>query len=921
MNCFEQNMRSSNLPCNYSTNLFIADHVMDKIVGETNDDLIKHCKEKRDYPTMEMLSEFLTTQFQIANSKVSSVSNVKNDKNLNVSKVFVASSESICFICKGDHIVVYCPQFKAADDKIELLKKHKICVLCAKHKYIYGAPCKFKDNLKCVKCEGKHMNILCQRKTKTVTALSLAEKSEEVIALEIENQVNNNKTEFSSSSTILPTAVVNVLSCDSNKSLSLRALLDSCSQSSYITEEIVQQLKLKRKRVQVSSTGIGGVTTSKITSAVVFNILLSNEKIIKVKALVIKKIAKVPSTTQMKIEDWKKIKLADPFYYTPAFVPILLGANVLPIILKAGVIRQHNVLLQETIFGWTIMGNIEGRKNSNEIALLNIDPLQDEIDEDWNFIDPHVQTKKLNDFFNNERVIARLNKLENDLKNFWELPMITNSQVESEHEYCEKLFLQKHKIDENGVIFVPTPFKTEVDWPCDSYGSAFKCLMMMEEKFKKNEKLREASIKYMNDYLKMQHMKKVTTQCRDRSGKIYYVKWHAVWKDDKIRIVFNFSGKTANDVSLNDVIYSGPCIQAKLFDILIRNRFFPVIVTADVEKFYRQVRLLPEDSRHMRILWKMNGKIEEYEPTTISQGIICGAWQANRARVLVGSKVKDSKVKKVIMDSFYVDDLNVGFNDYQEAQDIIDKVDKALMKHHLPLLKFFSNDPRAIEKIDKSRHLITLKPDLLEPEKSISMLGVRYFPSCDSFHFKFTLKDKPATTKRQLSSYAATIFDPIGALGPITLYFKFILQKVVYQKLKWEDKVSEDIAKEFNEHFNHLPLLNSLKIARWTQTTSNDFHLIGFSDSCKKGYGCVIYVRAFVDDEYVVNQLTSKNHVVPAVSSEVVESQLTIPKLELIAIELLVDTMLEIQKAINLKPKCFAYSDSKVAIAWNFIFK
>jgi hypothetical protein len=29
-------------------------------VGETNDDLIKHCKEKRDYPTMEMLSEFLT---------------------------------------------------------------------------------------------------------------------------------------------------------------------------------------------------------------------------------------------------------------------------------------------------------------------------------------------------------------------------------------------------------------------------------------------------------------------------------------------------------------------------------------------------------------------------------------------------------------------------------------------------------------------------------------------------------------------------------------------------------------------------------------------------------------------------------------------------------------------------------------------
>lgn len=75
----------------------------------------------------------------------------------------------------------------------------------------------------------------------------------------------------------------------------------------------------------------------------------------------------------------------------------------------------------------------------------------------------------------------------------------------------------------------------------------------------------------------------------------YYMPHHAVIKDTsnttKVRIVFDASAKTNNSTSLNDILMVGPTIQDKLVAYLIRFRTYKYVLTADIEKMYRQVLL------------------------------------------------------------------------------------------------------------------------------------------------------------------------------------------------------------------------------------------------------------------------------------------------------------------------------------------
>ncbi|KAK6762462.1 hypothetical protein RB195_023255 [Necator americanus] len=71
----------------------------------------------------------------------------------------------------------------------------------------------------------------------------------------------------------------------------------------------------------------------------------------------------------------------------------------------------------------------------------------------------------------------------------------------------------------------------------------------------------------------------------------------------KLRIVFNASAHLSNSPSLNDVLYQGPVILRKMWDILLRFRFGDVTIISDVEKAFLQVRLHPKDRNATRFMW------------------------------------------------------------------------------------------------------------------------------------------------------------------------------------------------------------------------------------------------------------------------------------------------------------------------------
>ena len=56
-------------------------------------------------------------------------------------------------------------------------------------------------------------------------------------------------------------AIIKVIGLDGMVSMS-RALIDSCSQASFISESLCQRLRLKRKKIHAPITGIGAKTVS-----------------------------------------------------------------------------------------------------------------------------------------------------------------------------------------------------------------------------------------------------------------------------------------------------------------------------------------------------------------------------------------------------------------------------------------------------------------------------------------------------------------------------------------------------------------------------------------------------------------------------------------------------------------------------------
>ena len=74
--------------------------------------------------------------------------------------------------------------------------------------------------------------------------------------MEKENSISANLCSFSNS-VLLATAVVKVYSDEKNFIL-VRALIDQCSQSSFISEFVCQKLSLKRQSVNLLVSGVGG---------------------------------------------------------------------------------------------------------------------------------------------------------------------------------------------------------------------------------------------------------------------------------------------------------------------------------------------------------------------------------------------------------------------------------------------------------------------------------------------------------------------------------------------------------------------------------------------------------------------------------------------------------------------------------------
>jgi hypothetical protein len=123
----------------------------------------------------------------------------------------------------------------------------------------------------------------------------------------------------------------------------VRALVDPCSQETFITESAVQRLQLRRKPADGLVTSVGQMSTKiKFSTNIELYSRLNNNFKRESTAYVVEHVTEQMPTTRVHPEKWTHLQhlpLADPTYHTPGNIDMLLGVDIYTGILMNGVIK------------------------------------------------------------------------------------------------------------------------------------------------------------------------------------------------------------------------------------------------------------------------------------------------------------------------------------------------------------------------------------------------------------------------------------------------------------------------------------------------------------------------------------------------------------------------------------------------------
>lgn len=347
------------------------------------------------------------------------------------------------------------------------------------------------------------------------------------------------------STVLLGTAIIHV-SDASGKYQAVRAVIDSGYLTSFLTNDCAQRLGLKREKCKSQLTGLGGsvVRDQGIVSCAIKPIN-SNSPVLNTKAVIIPKIAgNMPSVTlpQNVVDEYKDLVLADPTFYRPGRIDMLLASDIFPYIYDGGKFhpsKEGVPLALHSIFGYVITGRLSGDDAAPSTCLF-------------------ASTERIDDL----------------MRSFWEVENI-NCVISKDPDdvIAEEIFAKEHSRDETGRYVVTYPFKPDAELG-DSKHIALKRFQNLERKLSRFPLLKGEYKKFMDDYAALGHMECVGDSSEVESA--YLIPHHAVYKPDssttKTRVVFDGSCKTNNNKSLNCCLYTGPKLQSDLVVLLIRFR-------------------------------------------------------------------------------------------------------------------------------------------------------------------------------------------------------------------------------------------------------------------------------------------------------------------------------------------------------------
>ncbi|XP_036334494.1 uncharacterized protein LOC118745065 [Rhagoletis pomonella] len=455
--------------------------VMDKVDQDTRKKWNEFL-DFRDFPTWTSCISVVERRCQYLESigkpsmdatmSQQSVSKPRNQKPQRQGLTFNCTPQA-CHVCSNtEHRTFRCPQLigNTLNERYDTAKRLGLCINCL-GKGHQAAKCPSRH--RCRTCTRPHHTLLHRDANNTASPVAsqpitmIQQSSDAVVHTHTDTCLNR---------IILSTALVQVKDATGRYTIG-RALLDSCSQVNFISDEFAQTLRLRRKRsnLEIRSIGESQTQVKHRTSTTIKSRFVELE--LPLDFCVTSHIAYHPKS-EIDISSWnlpKNTQLADENFNKSRRIDLLLGTEAFFDILSVGQVKlgPNLPVLQKTLLGWVVSGRCDARSTT-----------------------PHSYALSLDESINQN--VERLWRIE-DVRT----PADTYTP---EQRKCEEIFITTVRRQNDGRIVVRLPFK---DNPCllgRSYETARRRFEALERRLSRTPDIKRQYIDFMVEFQRLGHM-------------------------------------------------------------------------------------------------------------------------------------------------------------------------------------------------------------------------------------------------------------------------------------------------------------------------------------------------------------------------------------------------------------------------------
>ncbi|XP_032289057.1 uncharacterized protein [Drosophila virilis] len=689
-----------------------------------------------------------------------------------------------CPICNGQHAVRDCNEFNLASPlkRWTVVKRHRLCFSCLRVGHM-ARVCNRANECQVNGCRKRHHRLLHYHDAMSHNAPQPA--GDRVMntgrmpqpadphtrapqPADAQSTQQRNLSCVDSDGERLLFRILPVTLHGANKRIDTYALLDEGSSVTMIDDELLRDLDIKGERRQLNIQWFGGRATREPTTVVSMEVSGADKR----KRHVLRNVYAVSNLSlpmqslhQRDVQMWGNGARLPMKPYRGAVPKLLIGLDHahLGLPMQTKRFAPQGPYAAATELGWVVFGPARDQPTatSSKSCLLAVSQ-EDAIQ------------KMVNDYF--------------DIENFG--VKLTPPVAASDDARAQRIL-------EDTTVKIEERYQTGLLWNRDnvelprSYDMAYKRLVNIERKMKRNDQFKQAYMKIMDDYVHKGYSRRLKQHevALANSDKLWYLPHFGVEnpnKPGKIRLVFDAAAKVG-DISLNSALSKGPQHYKSLPAVLFHFREGAVGVCGDIREMFHQVLIRPQDRCAQRFLWRNGDDRREpdvYEMRVMTFGAACSPSAAHYVKTLNALQFQDSdpRAVKAILECHYVDDYVDSFDSEGEAITISTRIREIHANAGFELCQFTSSSPTVADAL--GQHGTARSIGWGEAEEKI--LGMCWQPATDDFKFNMKYHKVPRCvlnleripTKREFLSLIISTFDPLGFLSCLMITGKLLMREI-----------------------------------------------------------------------------------------------------------------------------------------------